>query len=792
MITTDIKIAIRNILRNKVQSAISILGLGIGLGSIILLLALIVHETSFDKFIPGYSNVNRILFGQTYTTPFPLVEEMKKDFPEVKDYFRFYQAYNVVVGKAKTEMALESKFAFSDTSFYRIMGIKLIAGMYANSVTEVAISEKTALRLFGNTSPLGEILLVKLNPDELLSLTVSGIFKELPSNSTLFPQFIANIKLSEKMFVNFKAQLGQFGAGITNTALNWNNPSLVSYVVLDKNTDKKALISKMQKYKELLSDQGVKDWKYDLQPVNEIYLKSSGLAGGNSAVRIGNSNELKYYWSISFLVLLISVINYIFLTRAATFDKLHELGTRKVLGASRNILRKQILTDSLLVTILSLIPATFVIDAGMKFINSTMNRTLTNEVFTNPIIWLLLVSVVIFTGTISGLVIGYNISKTPSLILLSGTTSIKVRSKRWNYSFLIFHFSIYIVLVVSVLSVTKQIKYSLTNTKGINPKNILVSYLNSPKLQAGFTTICNEMERVPGVIKVAGGSFIPPFKYFLPITLANPDGDKVRFDGLIMGEGMTEMLNMEVIEGSTFGHYKADRIEVLFNESGAKKYNIKVGDNYLNAFYVKGIVKDFHSHSLHTLIQPMVILQQNPAKMGLVAIKTDGTNDKAVKDRFREIFLQIDPDEVFDLSSLTDDMKDFYSAERNQAKITGAFSLLAAVLAIMGLFGIALISIARKTKEIGLRKVNGASIIEVMYLLNKDFVKWVILSLVIGIPVSFYLVSDWQSRFAYKTELSWWIFAIAGVSAILIAVLTVSWQSWRAATRNPVEALRYE
>ena len=792
MITTDFKIAVRNILRNKVQSAISILGLGIGLGSIILLLALIVHETSFDKFIPGYSNVNRIIFGQTYNTPFPLAEEMKKDFPEVKGYFRFYQAYKVSIGKAKNEMAYESNFGFSDTSIYKILGIKLIAGTPANSVSEVAISEKTALKVFGNKSPLGAILFVKLNPTELLSLTVSGIYKELPSNSTLFAQLIANIKLSEKMFVNFKAQLGQFGDGLSNTALNWNSAVIFSYVVIDKNTDKQALVSKMEKYKELLSDQNVKEWKYSLQPVNEIYLKSAGLTGGDTAVRSGNSNELKYYWSISFLILLISVTNYIFLTRAATSDRLRELGTRKVLGASRNNLRKQILTESLLVTILSLIPATFVIDSGMTFINSTMNRTLTNEVFTNPIMWLLLVSVVIFTGTISGLLIGYNISRTPSLILLSGKTTEKARSKRWDYSFLIFHFSIYIVLVVSVLSVTKQIRYSLTNTKGINPKNIIVSYLNSPKLQAGFTTICNEMERVPGVIRVAGGSFVPPFNYFLPITLANPEGEKMKFDGLIMGEGMTEMLNIELIEGSSFGPYQTARMEVLFNESSAKKYNIKVGDNYLNAFYVKGIVKDFHSHSLHTLIQPMVILQQNPEKMGLVAIKTDGTNDKVVKDRLREIFSQIDPDEIFEVRSITDDMKEFYLAERNQAKITGAFSLLATVLAIMGLFGIALISIARKTKEIGLRKVNGASIFEVMYLLNKDFIKWVILSLLIGIPVSFYLVSDWQSRFAYKTELSWWIFAIAGFSAILIAVLTVSWQSWRAATRNPVEALRYE
>ena len=795
MLVTDLKISIRNITRNKVQSAISIIGLGIGLGSIILLMALIVHENSFDKYIPGYRNVNRILFGQIVTTPFPLAEEMKKDLPEVEDYFRFFQALNVSVGKAKTEMIFENSFAFSDTSIFKILGIRFMAGQPARTLGEVAISEKTALKYFGKTSPLGSVLFVKLNQNEIVDLTVSGIYKDFPPNSTLFPHFIAGIKLSEKMFVNFKTQLGEYGGPIT-TSLNWDNTVFLTYVVLNEKTDKMELVSKMQKYKELMRDVNARKQNYTLQPVNDVYLKSSGLTGGDSAVRAGNATELKYYWAISFLILLISVTNYIFLTRAATANRLRELGTRKVLGASRNILRKQIVIESMFVTILSLIPASFVIDSGMTFINNTLNRTLSNNVFANPLMWLLLISVVIFTGTISGLLIGSRISRTPSLLLLSGKTSERSRSKKWDFSFLIFHFSIYTILVVSVLTVTKQIRYSLTNFKGINPKNILVCNLTSPKLQSGFTTVCNEMEKLPGVMKVAGSSFVPPFNYFLPINLANPNGEKESFDGLIMGEGMTELLGMEIVEGSAFGPFQppqqATPMNVLFNESSAKKYKIRAGQTYLGVFRVKGIVKDFNAHSTHSLIQPMVIIQQNPAKMGLVAIKTDGANDKKVIDRLREIYAQIDPGEIFEVTYLTDSIDGFYTSEKNQARIMAAFSLLSTVLAVMGLFGVALISIARKTKEIGLRKVNGASVFEVMYLLNKDFVRWVLVSLLIGLPASFYLMSNWQNRFAYKAELSWWIFALAAVSAILIAVLTVSWQSWRAATRNPVEALRYE
>jgi putative ABC transport system permease protein len=277
-----------------------------------------------------------------------------------------------------------------------------------------------------------------------------------------------------------------------------------------------------------------------------------------------------------------------------------------------------------------------------------------------------------------------------------------------------------------------------------------------------------------------------------PLNLGNGKDEPVRFDGLIMGEGMTEMLGIEVIEGSSFGTFNPSTYEVLFNESSAKKYKLKAGDNFLGTFHVRGILKDFYSHSTHSSIQPMAILQDNPSKMGLVAIKTDSRNDNAIIKKMHELYAQIAPEEIFEAKYLTDYINDMYSAERDQAKLIGAFSILATVLAIMGLFGIALIRIARKTKEIGIRKVNGATVFEVIFLLNKGFVRWVLISLIIGIPVSFYLLSNWQSRFAYKTELSWWIFAAAAISAILIAVLTVSWQSWKAATRNPIEALRYE
>jgi putative ABC transport system permease protein len=788
MIISDLRTAIRSILRNKVPSAISILGLGIGLGCIIVLIALIIHEKSFDTFIPEHKNVYRIILGTSGQTPYPLPEIMSQEFPEVKDFFRYYQDNSLQIKTPENEMVRAQNFGFADPSIFRIEGIKFLAGAPANSVNEVAISDESAMKYFGNSSPIGSVLPVKFT-DGFSELIISGVYKSFPSNSTLYPSFIADIKLSDKMFRQFQKSLGDFGNEETHS-FDWRYTGFISYVVIDRNTEPNELSGKMERYMEFIESENKDELQFKLQPVSEIYLGSRNI-GGVYYLRQGNPEELKYYEAISIMILLMSITNYVLLARAGVSDRIHEMGTRKVFGASQGKIGRLIILESCLIVIMSLIPATFVIDYSITFINDTLNKTMTNQVFLSPVLWVLLIIVVLLTGIMAGWLIGLKYSRIPALNLLSGRIHQSDRSNRWNYSFLVLHFTIYIILVCGVIAVTKQIKYSMSGYTGLNPENIMVADLNTDELRNSFLTISDEIEKTPGVINTAGGSFIPPFGNYLPINLATPEGEKVRFDGLIMGEGMTELLEIRVIDGSSFGPYKPGIPEVLINESSAKKHNVKAGENIL-LFKVRGIVKDFNAHSLHTLIEPMVILQQNPAKMGLIAIKTNGMNDDAVKKRLRELYSQISPDEVFEIRYLTDEVSNFYSRERDQARIIGAFALIATILSVMGLFGISLKTMAKRKKEIGIRKVNGSSISEILLMLNADFLKWILVSMIIAVPASVYLFSKWMDRFAYKTELSWWIFASACFSAVIVAVLTVSWQSLRAATRNPVESLRYE
>ncbi|NQU87798.1 MAG: ABC transporter permease [Mariniphaga sp.] len=784
---TNLKIAFRNIIKSKTESAISILGLGIGFGAIMLLVVLLIHEFSFDKFIPNHQLAYRVIQGDECRTPFPLGKNIKNDIPEVDKYFRYYQSNEIQLKDKNDQILREDFFAFSDANIFDCIGIKFRYGIPALSNSEVAISETIAKKYFNSDNATGNILIIKLN-EEFLNLTVSGVYKDFPSNSTLHPAFIANIELSEEVFGQSMKMFGEYGT-TQSEYKSWDKNYFYTYLFLNPGTNADDVLEKIQPYTELLDEAKWEDAEFSLQPISKIYFKSNELSG-NVYNRVGNADELKYYLAIALVILCIAVINYIFLTKAKIINRLVELGAKKAMGATNNIIRKQVLFEANLISILSLLPAFLIIIPGIPFVNSTLGKTVGNEVFLLMQTWLFLLLIILLTGTISGFLIGNSISRTSVVSLLTGQIKRLGKKRSWNNSFLSFHFAIFIVLIVSVLTFKKQISYSLNNFKAISPENILVCDLNTPELQKQFGVFRNELEKNPAVLKVAGSSFIPPFNSFLPIKLKTA-GEVVRFDGLIMGEGMIELLEMEVIDGEPFGEFQQGQTNLIINESSALEYGIKAGE-LLNGFTVRGIVKDFSAHSMHSLIQPMVILQQNPEKMRLMAVKTNGINDSSVISEIHNLFKQISPEAFININYLTDGINQFYEREQNQSRLIGMFSLLAIVLSIMGLFGIVLITITKRTKEIGVRKVNGAGIFEVMAMLNKDFLIWVDVALVVSIPLSYYAMLKWLENFAYRTSLSWWIFIFAGVLAFLIATITVSWQSWKAASKNPVEALRYE
>ncbi len=784
----SIKIAFRNILKNITQSAINIFGLGIGLGCIILITLLYLHENSFDRYIPDNQQVFRIIRGDDCRTAFPLGESVDTEIPAVETFFRYFQNQQFEIKNENNQVIKEELIACADPSIFDCLGIDFIDGKPAQLQNELAISETMAKRYFNSETAVGQILNTKLNND-FLQLTICGVYKDFPSNASITPNFIASTNLLGEFLKQQKKQYGQYGENYDSFINNWDRNIFHTYIKISSKANKNLVADQLQKYSEHFKEENEKQKSYALQPVTDIYLKSKDI-GGDLFSRRGDANELKYYIAIALLILLIAMANYTFLYKAQMKSRMKEIGAQKSLGATNSSIFKQILIESNLISIISLAPAILVVVAGIPFINNILSRTLSMQVFSLWYTIPALIFITLFTGTFSGILAGFKISRTSSILLLNKKTSEIPKYSAWGNSFLSLHFTIFIILIVSALTLSKQIDFALNNFTAINPRNIIIGDLNTPELSQKFELIQNKIEKIPGVVKTAGSSFIPPFNGILPIRLKNDD-EIITFDGMIMGKGMTELLGIGITEGEHFRDFQNGQVEIIVNESAALKYQLKAGDIF-NGFKIRGVVKDFTAHTLHNPIQPMVIIQQHPEKMRLFAVKTTGNNNAAVKAKLTEILKEISPDAIPHVYSLIDEINGYYLTEQNQAKLIGAFSLIAILLSITGLLGMVMNMVSQRIKEIGIRKVNGAKVSEVLAMLNKDFVKWVAVAIIIGTPLAWYAMHKWLGNFAYKTQLSWWIFAFAGVLALVIALFTVSLQSWRAATRNPVEALRYE
>lgn len=785
----NFKIALRSIINSKVQSMVSILGLGIGLGSIILISMLYMHENSFDSNIPESNQLYRVLHGTYSSLPFPFGETAKNDIPSIDNFFRYHQSGEFEIRQNGKDIIVENRFACADPAIFNCLGIDLIIGKIAESSNEVTISEKMAQKYFSNGDAMNKTFEARLN-NEFINFTICGIYKDFPSNSSLAPNFISHTDLIGEFLGTRKKLLGEYGSEADAFKTNWERDACITYFKINTVANAIDITEQLQKYSDRFEGETKREKVFSLQAATDVYLQSQEINDIYS--RRGNANELKYFIAIAFFILVISVVNYIFLTKARMDGRLKEFGVKRAFGANTASIRKQMLFEANIISLLSLLPAIIVVIMGMPFVNDTLGRNLDNQIlsvwYTIPILLL----IPLLTGSFSGLVVGIKISRISPILLLNKKSSIFPKRRQWSNSFLSLHFAVFIILIVGVLTLTKQINYALNNFTAINPKNVMICELNTPELSQKFDVIDNYVKQMPGVISTAGSSFIPPFNWTLPIRLANPDNNEtIMFDGLIMGKGMTELLNIELIEGDHFGEYTENPRKFIFNESAAIMYDLKVGETF-NGFFIQGIVKDFTAHSMHKTINPMVIIQQHPDKMGLFAIKTTGETDDEIKASITELFKEISPDKMPSIFTLQEQINQFYVKEQNQAKLVSAFSMLAIVLTVMGLFGIVLNTVSRKTKEIGIRKVNGAKVSEIIIMLNKDFLKWVAIAYVIACPIAWFTMNSWLENFAYKTTLSWWIFALAGLLALGVALLTVSWQSWRAATRNPVEALRYE
>ncbi|HPR32578.1 MAG TPA: ABC transporter permease [Prolixibacteraceae bacterium] len=793
---SDVKQIVRSLSRKKLLTVINILGLGIGLGTVILLTTFLLHEFSYDRFHTKTDRIYRVIEGKRCTSYYAMGEAFKESIPEIEDVCRIANVsdiYTVILSRNNENYPIMS-FMAVDASLFNMLDIEMVLGPPKPNFFgpgNLLISDRMARQFFGSANPLGETLEFFI-ANEKEAMHVSGVFKHLPSYSSFQADFICDISVEMAQFRDLEYSLGLETEKQTYDFQNdWSRHNdFTTFVLLNKKSNVAAIEKKCTEV-FLQHREDIKDGGIFLQPYTDMYLHSAGLENIHS-LEVSKFSSLRIFLSIGILILLVACLNFILISSAEQEQSLTEIACRKVNGASGKQLVTIILLKSFLISFASLVPAFLFTQLSLPLFNNYFGKELEFGLFFNGRYLVSLLLITASTAILAGTCLSIAAIKTSPANLFQ--KSIKTRGKKTiqKSSLIVAQFFVFILLFICTMVMQQQMNYSMKKDMGFKTENTLVINLATETIKKQYLSLINEIKKLPRVVECQPTTyFLPPNDNILFASFKDPlSGKSIEQEAIFLAYGNTDLLQIPVVEGISFSESTANSMEnILINEAAAKKYDVKAGEKLFH-FNILGIVNDFHNKSVHEAIRPLFIIPQSTGFTNLL-IKTNGENT-IVSEEIERIIKKREPGFFYEDELLTDRIAAFYKNDLQQAKIIRFFSGIALVLAFMGLFGFVTLSLTQKIKEIGIRKINGATIAEIVFMLNKDFVKWVAIAFVIATPIAYYAMHKWLENFAYKTSLSWWIFALAGILALGIALLTVSWQSWRAATRNPVVALRYE
>jgi len=785
---------------------INLLGLIIGIIAFTLIVFWIKAETSYDKFHPNTNDIYRVdyllyeedvLEQHSAAGSKAIGKEMKNYFPEVLNYARFYRTESLVkYGFEDGDEAIKERdILYAQSSFFDLFSFPLVEGLADSSILALdhaVITEETARRYFGDDNPIGKVLKI----DGAQDYVIAGVVKSIPQNS----HFTFDILLSYENLIQQNRR-------------NWDDSfwgeDVYTYVLLAPGTDADALESKMPQIPEDFLGDFMKRafflMEFKLTRLTDIHLHSSL---SNELEVNGNYRNVQSIGIIAFLVLLIAFINYINLATSRSVERAHEVGIRKVTGAQKKDLILQFLTESALLNLIAILVSFAGVFLLLSFFKQVMQSPLHIDFPSLTLLFFILLLLgTFFTGSLSAI---YSARFVPSLVLKgtipTGSGGWIVRLK--NY-LVIFQFAVSIILIIGTITIYRQVNFMQNHDLGFTPEGLVVmdgprilqadsyeSYLNNMEAYKDDIRSLSMVSDVTSSTSVPGTEITNTRVFGIPVEGRNTE--KV-IDMYYVDNHFFDTYGLSFIAGKGFGEtMREDSSNIIINESALDYYAFEdaedaVGDILRGGSFVVtiiGVVKDFNQQSVKEEPEPIGFFHQ-PNNL-YYSVKAEMTDASRLLSELEEIWISHYPGNPFHYFFLDDFYNEQYEAEQRFSKLFLASSLLGIIIACLGLLGLSAYSITRRRKEIGIRKVNGANISHVMVLLNKVFVIWVAIAFIIACPLAWLAMNKWLRNFAYRTEMSWWIFALAGIIALLIALLTVSWQSWRAANKNPVESLRYE
>jgi putative ABC transport system permease protein len=786
-----IKISLRNILKNKLNTALNVSSLAIGISIFLLIATYALNELNTDKFHLNYKRIYKVSYGNSSLTPGPLNEFLKNQFPEIEKTShiesRQLNMFSPAILFKNNSFEIE-KYYSADPGFFEIFNFEVLYGdiqLAIESPFSLILTESEATRVFGKTNPIGETITWKSRND--FTFTVRAIVKNPTSNSSIqFNGLVSDASLK--------------GMGGNRYSEDWGYTVYESYLLLKPNVNVAELTEKLRTnliayYGNNLSDKASAN-DAELNPIalhrlNDVYFDKSL---SNDTTNRGNLMLVNILLIIGGIVMVLSVVNYVNLTTAHASSRNKEIGVQKLIGSSRTNLIFQYLSETTIISFLAVIAGALLAFVFVKKFGIFMN--VANGLTFQPDMFLILIPAILLLGFVAGIYPALLLSSKKAIEIIKMKSGQNKGGGNLRRSLIIFQFSVTIVLIAAAFLIFKQVNYIKDKDLGIPSEQVVYAKLPFQILAGKKEALREGLQTIPGIENIAFSSNV--FGGIEGLNSQEIDRKTLNFATTWVDAEFIKLYNLQLVDGRFFNKdLKTDvNATALLNEAAVREFN--VDDPYkLNIRIpggkakVVGIVKDFNYKSLHNKIEPLAIIYL-PRQGQYVNLKITGANLPETLGKIGDVWDELASGFPFSYHFLDQSFEKLYQKDKQMAKAVSLFSLIAIAIAVLGILGLSIFLAENRTKEIGLRKVNGAKISEILIMLNKNLVKWVAIAFVIACPIAWYALDKWLENFAYKTTLSWWIFVLAGLLALGIALLTVSWQSWRAATRNPVEALRYE
>jgi putative ABC transport system permease protein len=807
MIRNYLKTAIRTLRKNVGFTIINVLGLALGLATCMLIVFYVVDELSFDKYNTKAERIYRadmqIKFGgidQLYAcTPAPLSAAFESDFPEVEKSVRLLQrgGYNIKKGDLNIQ---ENKVIFADSTLFDVFTLPMIAGNPQKALVEpksVVITETTAMRYFNTTQVVGKTLTL----NEHLLYTVTGVIKDIPTQSHFNYDFILSMSTTEESREN---------AWLAN---NFN-----TYILLKPGTNAKQFEAKlpalMRKYAGPQLQSGLNITfdafeaggnKYDLSlmPLKDIHLKSNMVS---ELDRNGNIQYVYIFGATAVFILLIACVNFMNLSTARSANRAREVGVRKVLGSRRKYLVAQFLSEAIIVTFVATVIALVAAYSLLPAFNNLSGKSI--ELNAASLVWLVpaLLVAVLLIGLLAGSYPAFFLSRFQPIDVLKGKLSAGFNGSRLRSSLVVFQFFVSIVLIIGTLVIYNQLKYIQQKDLGYNRNQVLVIHGVNGLDEKG-KVFKDEVRQLPGVSGVTMTGFLPTENYRNSSSVYQERGldpnKAVLAQIWTVDADYLSMLDIKLAQGRNFSsEMPTDSSAMIINETAAKQMGVPDPlnksmflpmDNMAKTFkefHIVGVIKDFNFASLRANVSPVILMygQDN----GALSVKINTANITPLMSQLKDKWKSFQPGKEFEYSFMDDDFDALYRAEQRMGTIFIIFTSLTIIIACLGLFGLAAYAAEQRTKEIGIRKVLGANLAAIVSILSKDFIKLVVIAILIAVPVAWLAMQQWLKGFAYRQNIQWWVIVLAALLALVIAFVTISFQSIKAALANPVTSLKNE